>query len=138
MDHEMDHLRLYNSRTVEPSDVGAPATGESGKSTSSKHEEDCEVDKSKGSSAEFEQGELDNSVTSDYHINRGEDESYHINRSESESLESSSAPGEYGDRATAENYDDGHLNGNNAAGNSATSESGSSSSEEGTLNQPDL
>lgn len=135
MDHEMDHLRLYNSRTVEPSDVGAPASGDSGKS--SKHEEDCEVDKGKGSSAEFEQGELDNSVTSDYHINR----------SESESFGSSSAPGEYGDRATSENYDDGHLNGNNAAGNSATSESGSasssdsstpSSSEEGTLNQPDL
>jgi hypothetical protein len=141
MDHEMDNLRLYNSRTAESLDSGAPASSESGKSSG--HEKECDVNK--GSSAEFEQGELDNSVSSDYHINRGEDESYHINRSESESLESSSAPGEYGDRATSENYDDGHLNGNNAAGNSATSESGSdssdsnaSSSEEGALNQPDL
>jgi len=145
MDHEMDHLRLYNSRTAESLDSGAPASAESGKS--SNHEKECDVDKSsKGSSAEFEQGELDNSVSSDYHINRGEDESYHINRSQSESLESSTAPGEYGDRATSEHYDDGHLNGNNAAGNSATSESGSNSSsesnsassEEGALSQPDL
>jgi hypothetical protein len=141
MDHEMDNLRLYNSRTAESFDSGAPARSESGKS--SNHEKECDVNK--GSSAEFEQGELDNSVSSDYHINRGDDESYHINRSESESLESSSAPGEYGDRATSDSYDDGHLNGNNAAGNSATSESGSSSSdsntsssEEGALTQPDL
>lgn len=140
MDHEMDQLRLYNSRTAESLNSGAPASGESGKSS---NEKECDVNK--GSSAEFEQGELDNSVTSDYHINRGEDESYHINRSKSDSAQSN-APGEYGDRATSENFDDGHLSGNNAAGNSATSESGSSTSsdsnsstsEEGALSQPDL
>jgi hypothetical protein len=130
MDHELDHLRFHYSDPE--SDVGAPGRSESGVKSS---DDDIECETNKGSSAEFEQGELDNSVSSDYHINRGDDEKYHINRSESSE---SSAPSEYGDRATDSNYDDGHLNGNNAAGNSAESESGTSSSEEGALNQPDL
>jgi hypothetical protein len=130
MDHELDHLRFHFSDPS--SEVGAPGRSESGVKSS---DDDIECNTNKGSSAEFEQGELDNSVRSDYHLNRGDDEKYHINRSESSE---SSAPGEYGDRATESNYDDGHLNGNNAAGNSAESESGTSSSEEGALNQPDL
>jgi hypothetical protein len=71
-----------------------------------------------GSSSERVEGEQ-----ARYHINRGTDDKYHINREASGDRSEPSAPGEYGDRPTKENYDDGHLNGNNAAGVSATSES---------------
>ena len=111
MDHEFDHLRVYNSDTL--NGVGAAAGAESD-TKSSKEKEDCDEHKGKGSSAEFEEGEL---------------------KSDSES--STSAPGEYGDRATSENYDDGHLSGNNAADSSESLEN-SSPSEEGALTQPDL
>lgn len=66
MDHELDHLRLYNSERN--SDVGTPGRNESGVKSS---DDDMECDVNKGSSAEYEEGELDNSVSSSYHINRG-------------------------------------------------------------------
>jgi hypothetical protein len=112
MDREFDHLRVYNSETS--NNAGAAAGAESD-TKSSKDKENCDEEKKgKGSSAEFEEGEL---------------------KSGSES--STGAPGEYGDRATSENYDDGHLNGNNAASSSESLEN-SSPSEEGALTQPDL
>jgi len=122
--------------------VGAPGSSVSGSAKSADH--DAERDPHKGSAAEYEQGfnerNLDESSSS-YHINRGEDEKYHINRSDS----NTSAPGEYGDRPERSNYDDGHLNGNNAAESSGSSDSSpsnsgveSSKSTDGALNQPDL
>jgi len=129
MDHDFDHLRLYNGTTQ--SDVGAPGSSTSGSKSS---DDDIECDHNKGSAAESERGDS-NSSDSDYHINRGDDEKYHFNRSDDDST---SAPGEYGDRPSSDNYDDGHLNGNNAQGSSGSSESSSSTSEDGALTQPDL
>jgi hypothetical protein len=109
MDHEFDHLRIYNSETQ--SNVGGAAGAEAGGKSS--HDKECE-DKGKGSAAESESGA------------------------------STSAPGEYGDRARSSNYDDGHLSGNNAKGNESLENStppsneSTSPSEDGALTQPDL
>jgi hypothetical protein len=139
MDRSLEELGQLE---VSDDAVGAPGASVSGSAKSADHDAEC--DPHKGSAAEYEQGfnehNLDESSSS-YHINRGDDEKYHINRSES----NTSAPGEYGDRPDRSNLDDGHLNGNNAAGSSGSSESStsnssdeSSKSTDGAVNQPDL
>jgi hypothetical protein len=97
---------------------GAPGASVSGGATSS----------DQGKSLKNDEGDR-------YHINRGTDDKYHINREASgDRSEEMTAPSEYGDRPTTENYDDGHLNGNNAAGNSESYESSSSGSD---ISRPD-
>jgi hypothetical protein len=143
MDRSLEELgQLEVSDDVQSSGVGAPGSSVSGSSKSADHDKEC--DPNKGSAAEYEQGFNERNVdgsSSGYHINRGDDEKYHLNRSDS----NTTAPGEYGDRPDRSNYDDGHLNGNNAAGSSGSSESSTSNSSEeytkstdGGLNQPDL
>jgi len=140
---QLGHVRFYNETSQ--SDVGAPGSSVSGSGKSA----DAECDTHKGSAAEFEQGSSERNAdqgASKYHINRGDDEKYHFNREagdETNSGASTTAPGEYGDRPDNSHHDDGHLNGNNAAGNSDSSERSSSSSEsqkntDGALTQPDL
>jgi len=123
------------------SDVGAPGASVSGSGKS----EGAECDEHKGSAPDYQKGD---ESSSKYHINRGDDEKYHINREGSgdQSNADTRAPGEYGDRPErSSDYDDGHLSGNNAAGNSGSSESSSSKSSDessrstdGALTQPDL
>jgi len=138
MDRSLEDLGDTQYKSSE-SDVGAPGRSVSGSGKS----EDAECDTHKGSAAESEQGQDD----SKYHINLGDDEKYHINREGSgdRSNADTRAPGEYGDLPDTSNYDDGHLNGNNAAGTSGSSESSNSTSSDepsrntdGALTQPDL
>lgn len=70
MDHEFDHLRIYNGTSQ--SDAGGFSGNQQGQSDSNKAVNDSSGD---------------------------------------ESASKNSAPGEYGDRPTKENYDDGHLSG---------------------------
>lgn len=113
---QLGHVRFYNETTQ--SDVGAPASSVSGTGKSN----DAECDTHKGSAGEFEQGS---------------------SKRDADEGASTTAPAEYGDRPDNSNYEDGHLNGNNAAPNSGSSESSSSSIEskkntDGALTQPDL
>jgi hypothetical protein len=154
MDQSLDELgrvRFYNDTTQ--SDVGAPGSSVSGSGSKADDDSECDHDKNvnKGSAPDYEHGDRSSSdeSSSKYHINRGEDDKYHINREASgdrSSSDSTSAPGDYGDRPDASNYDDGHLSGNNAIGSSRSSESSSNSSSsdqsqrstDGSLYPPDL
>ena len=140
---ELKDMRFYNGTTQ--SDVGAPGSSVSGSGKSSDDDAECDTHKGKGSAGEYQQGE---ESSSKYHINRGEDEKYHINREASGDRSDTSAPSDYGDRPDSSNYDDGHLNGDNAAGSSGSSQNSSDSSSkssddgsrstDGALTKPDL
>jgi hypothetical protein len=158
---ELENARYYNDTAESSGAQGASVSGS--KSSSKADSAECQTHKGSSASSESGsvdrgQSDLDGSVTSSfsgapgasvsgssssssdehdrYHINRGEDQKYHINREASGDRSSSetSAPGEYGDRATSENYDDGHLNGNNAVGNSGSYDSSSSAKD---ISRPD-
>ncbi|HEY6226418.1 MAG TPA: hypothetical protein VI282_04775, partial [Verrucomicrobiae bacterium] len=139
---DLGQVRFHNDTTE--SDVGAPGSSVSGSRKSSDDDAECDTHKGKGSAGEYQQGDEN---SSDYRINRGEDEKYHINREASGDRSDTSTPADYGDRPDSSTYDDGHLSGNNAAGNSGSSEKssdsskssdGASKSTDGALTQPDL
>jgi hypothetical protein len=97
---------------------GGPGASVSGSATGSESDSDRSL---RSSGTAMDHDERLRRERDRYHINRGEDDKYHINREASGDRSESSAPGEYGDRPSGSNYDDGHLSGNNAASSSENS-----------------